>query len=297
MPRLRPACISFHASHLLMGLAPHSGKGPRYLAVLVALALAAICPAFTQDTPLTAQEIVQRSVEANARDWNAAPQYDNMETDREPNGGTRTVSTLMIEGSPYNRLMQINGEPLPPQQQAQEQQKLDAVIARRQQESAQERAARIAKYQKDRASDHALMDELTKAFNFTLTGEETLDGHDVYALKATPRPGYQPPSMATQVLTGMQGKLWIDKKTFQWVKVTAQVIHPVSIEGFLAQVEPGTRFELEKMPVGDEIWLPSHFSMTAHARVLFLFSHNASDNERYYDYHKAEPLQASGLSK
>lgn len=41
--------------------------------------------------------------------------------------------------------------------------------------------------------------------------------------------------------------------------VEATVIHPVSIEGFLAQVEPGTQFKLEKMPVADGIWLPKHF--------------------------------------
>jgi hypothetical protein len=43
----------------------------------------------------------------------------------------------------------------------------------------------------------------------------------------------------------MEGTLWIDKKTFQWVKVEATVIRPVSIAGFLAQVQTGRRFELE----------------------------------------------------
>jgi len=37
-------------------------------------------------------------------------------------------------------------------------------------------------------------------------------------LKATPRPGYEPPNNEAKVLTGMEGKLWIDEKTFQWVK-------------------------------------------------------------------------------
>jgi hypothetical protein len=62
--------------------------------------------------------------------------------------------------------------------------------------------------------------------------------YNVYVLRATPRKGYQPPNMQSQALLGMEGQLWIDKKTFQWVKVTARVIRPVSIEGILAQVEP-----------------------------------------------------------
>jgi hypothetical protein len=98
-----------------------------------------------------------------------------------------------------------------------------------------------------------------KAFNFTRLGETTMHGHQVYFLKASPRPGYQPPNMEAQALTGMQGKLWMDKETFQWVRVEAQVVRPVSIEGCLAQVEPGTRFELEKTAVAPPFGSPRTF--------------------------------------
>ncbi|MGA8310476.1 MAG: hypothetical protein WB755_10640, partial [Terriglobales bacterium] len=130
------------------------------------------------------------------------------------------------------------------------------------------------------------MEQLTKAFNFTLEGEQKLGPHEVYVLQATPRPGYLPPNREARVLTGMGGKLWIDKNTYQWVRVEAQVMHPVSIEGFLARVEPGTQFELEKMPVGDGIWLPKHFAMKAHAKVVFLFNHRTQEDDTYWGYQK-----------
>jgi hypothetical protein len=132
------------------------------------------------------------------------------------------------------------------------------------------------------------MGELVKAFDFKLLGEQKVDGRSVYVLQATPRRGYHPPTMETQVLTGMQGKLWIDKDTFQWVKVEAEVIHPVSIEGFLAKVERGTHFELEKAPVEDDVWLPKHFAMTSRAKVLFLFHHRGQEEESYSNYHKSQ---------
>jgi len=69
-------------------------------------------------------------------------------------------------------------------------------------------------------------------------------------------------------------------------------MRPVSIEGFLARVEPGTRFQLEKAPVTTDVWLPKHFSMRARAKVLFLFRHNGEENETYFNYHKAEPFSA-----
>jgi hypothetical protein len=146
----------------------------------------------------------------------------------------------------------------------------------------------------ERESDHLLMEELTKALDFKLVGEQKLGPYEVYVLKATPRPGYEPPNNETKVLTGMEGKLWIDEKTFQWVKVEATVIRPVSIEGFLAEVEPGTHFELEKTPVTDSIWLPKHFAMKSQAKVLFLFTRTSQADEVYYGYHKPTPITAIG---
>jgi hypothetical protein len=233
-----------------------------------------------------AYTIIQCSVQANNADWKAAPAYDYSERDQE-NGVTKTYDEMMILGSPYEHLVAVNGKALTTDEEEAEQSKLRAVTSQRRLESAGQRALRIAKYDKDRKRDHLLMDELAKAFDFRLLGQQKLGPYDLYVLKATPRADYKPPNMEAQVLTAMQGKLWIDEKTFQWVKVEAQVIHAVSIEGFLARVEPGTRFELEKMPVADGIWLPRHFAMKSRAKVLFLFTHNTQEDETYFDYHKA----------
>ena len=85
----------------------------------------------------------------------------------------------------------------------------------------------------------------------------------------------------------MEGTLWIDQSTFQWMKVEAHVMRPVTIEGFLAEVEPGTHFEFEKQPVIPDVWLATHFSMKARARVIHLFAHQEQEDDTYFDYHKA----------
>jgi hypothetical protein len=192
-----------------------------------------------------------------------------------------------FEGTPYQRLIAVNGKPLSAQQNAEEQKKQEQATAQRRSESSEDRQKRIEKYQKDRNRDNQMMDQLTKAFNFSLEGQRKVRGFTVWTLKATPKPGYNPPNMETQVLPGMEGELWIDQKTYNWVRVTAHVIHPVSIEGFLAQVQPGTRFELEKSPVGNGVWQPTHYSMRANAKVLHMFSHNSFDDETYFDYQPA----------
>ncbi len=242
--------------------------------------------------------IIERSVRANNLDWQRAPGYKYFETDRDAQGkGTKTYEVRMILGSPYQRLMAVNEQPLPPDEQQAEQGKMEAAIAARSKESPRQKAQRIAKYEKERKQDHLMMEQLTKAFDFKLQGTQKLGSYEVYWLKATPRPGYQPPNMQTKALTGMEGQLWVDSETYQWVRVEATVVHPVSIEGFLARVEPGTRFELENVPVGEDLWLPKHFAMKANAKVLLLFNHHEQEDQTFFDYRKDESsptLSSSG---
>ncbi|MGB8864986.1 MAG: hypothetical protein WCC71_12885, partial [Candidatus Sulfotelmatobacter sp.] len=65
--------------------------------------------------------------------------------------------------------------------------------------------------------------------------------------------------------------------------------------GFLAQVEPGTHFELQKMPVADGVWLPKHFAMRSQAKVLFFFTRKSQADETYYGYFKAAPIQTANV--
>jgi hypothetical protein len=233
-----------------------------------------------------AQTIVEKSVEANKKDFEAAPAYNHKELDRERRE-SKLYQITMIDGTPYQRLLAVNGKPLSKAQEADETKKQEQAAAQRKAETPQQRQDRIAKYQRDRTRDNNMINELSKAFTFSLVGTGRMRGFGVYELKAVPRQGYKPPNMDAQVLPGMEGRLWIERKTYQWVRVTAQVIHPVTIEGFLAQVEPGTRFELEKAPVGNGVWMPTHFEMQSHAKVLFLINRSSSANETYSDYKKA----------
>lgn len=244
-----------------------------------------------------ARAVIEHSVQVVTRDWQAAPEYECFERDFEPNGSSKTFEDLMIIGSPYQRLVAVSGDPLPQREQEEEQRKLDETIAQRQSDPEEARRQRIAKYERDRSRDFLFLRQLTKAFNFTLVGQRKLGDYWVYVLKAIPRRDYQPPNAEAQVLRGMRGTLWIDKKTYQWVRVEAHVTRPVWIEGFLAKVEPGTRFELDKMPVDDDIWLPKHYVMKARAKVLFLFSHKSAEDDIFYDYRKIAPTSRQNITK
>jgi len=231
-------------------------------------------------------EIIQRSVQANEADWKVQPEYNYCNEVRE-SGHTKMFDVLMIEGTPYHRLVAVDGKMPSPQQTAEQEKKLKQAIASRHNETPQQRANRIAEWQRSQERNHLMIEQLTKAFNFKLEATRELDGHHVYELTATPRPGYQPPNKETKALTGMEGKLWIDQKSSQWVRVQAEVVRPVSIEGFLARVERGTRFQLNQAPIEPDVWFPTYFSMKSRAKIFFLIPHNDEEEDRYFDYRKA----------
>jgi len=236
--------------------------------------------------------IIRRSAEVCERDWNAAPEFDNSERDRTKDGD-KTYAVTMLSGSPYERLIAVNGQNLNSAEQKEEQKKYDKAVAEREHESPNKRSRRIARYQAERRRDQTLLQQMTAAFDFRLVGKDTLNGYNVYVLKATPRPGYKPPDRDSRVLTGMEGTMWIDQNTFQWVKVEAHVIRPVRIEGFLAEVRPGTGFEFEKRPVAGDIWLASRFSMRSNAKVMLLIPHRGQEDDSYFDYHKTSEASAT----
>ena len=118
--------------------------------------------------------ILQNSVEANQRDWEAGPQFAYTEQDLDPRGTRKTYDVTNVLGTPYERLIAINGKPLSTSQEAEQRRKYDEMLSERKSESPEQRAQRIAKYDAARRRDHALLGELTKAFDFHLQGEHKL---------------------------------------------------------------------------------------------------------------------------
>ena len=254
------------------------------LSVAAAAATGMLCYAAAPNS----DEIIRNSVAATKADWAQASKYSYLERDVEDKrrnpAMSKTYRVLMIEGSPYNVVTALNGEPLSPDEKAAEERKLRKEIERRQKESERERERRVAKYEKEQNRDHRMLQEMVDAFEFKIAGEAQIDGHQCWVMDAEPKPGFEPSDHEGHVLKGMKGKLWIDKASNQWVKVHAEVVRPVNFYGFLAKVGPGTAFELEQEPVADGVWLPKAFNVRVRASALGFVNENSEQSETYLDY-------------
>jgi len=227
------------------------------------------------------QDIVDRAARTMQEDWSAAPGFAFIQRDLTTSKGITTRKThqvFMIDGSDYYMPAAIDDQPLPADRQKLELQALRNEVERRSRETPEQTQRRSEQYRKMREQNGVLIREFTQAFDFTFAGEETINGHASYVLGAKPKPGYRPPNRTAKILTGMQGRLWIDKETFHWVKAEATVLKSVSVFGLFARVSPGTKMELEMTPVTDSVWLISRFAVDLKVSILWWSSTKASES-------------------
>jgi hypothetical protein len=251
---------------------------PLRVIALPLLALSVCGPAAAQCTPENVGGIVQRGAVAMRSDWNTFPGYAFVERDSETSKGVTTVSTnrvFMIDGSDYYMPIAFNDKPYTADQLAREHEKLVQEVGLRSRETEKERQRRSERYWKERNQTGILLEQFVKAFDFRLAGEEVMGGHKACVLEARLKPDYQPPNREARILTGMQGRLWIDDHDFHWLKAEADVLKPVSILGVAVKVLPGTHMELQMTPLSPSVWLVSRFTVTVKASVLWVSAERA----------------------
>ncbi len=275
-------------------------SGPSLIgAIGLVLAMCVCHRAVAQCKPENAREIVQRGAIAIQSDWSAFPGFSFVERDSEETSkGTvvRTHQVFMIHGTDYYMLIAVDDQPCTAAQMAQEHEKLLREIDRRHRETDKESKNRAERYWKERNQTGRLLEEYTKAFDFNLVGEEALNGYAACVFDASPRRDYRPPNREAKILTGMQGRLWIDSHDFHWLKAEAEVIKPVSILGIAARVVRGTHIELAMAPVSPSLWLASRFAVSLKTSIFWISSQHASVTS-WSGYRPAEAALADELRK
>ncbi len=179
----------------------------------------------------------------------------------------KTFDVINLYGRPYRRLIEKNGMPLDPDQEAKEQHKIDRELVKRSKESEKARQSRLSKDAKELEDERSFRREIADAFLFSMAGSETIGGFDCYVIEAVPKPGFRPRTSDGKALPKLKGKLWISRADKRWIKVHAETIDTISIGWFLLRVAKGTHFDFETVRVGGEVWMPRHVNVRGEARL------------------------------
>jgi len=239
---------------------------------LVILACSATLVAQAQTARPDAREIARTSLAATERNWRTRIDYTYLERDETrrlgPDGRTQSrdvnvSSIVLVNGVPFEQLMEHNGKPPSAEERAKQAAKLDKL----KREPPEERDARL---RKEKLESAAVMRDVLQAFDYRLIGTEPLNGRPAYVLQATPRPGYHAESKYGKMIAKVEGKIWVDQQDLVWVKVEGSVMQPFSMGLFLARVLRGAQITMEQARMADGIWLPKQLEVRASAKVLFV---------------------------
>ena len=237
---------------------------------------------------LDAHQIVTQSIAATERSWQARDHYTFMERDQDrrldslgqlKSENVEVTRMILVNGIRFEQLMERNGQ-LP---SAEEQKKNDKDLEKLKHETSEEQTLRLRKTEENRS----FIRDLLEAFDFHLIGDDIVGGRPAYILQATPHPGYRPHGKYGKLFSKVEGKLWVDKQDFGWVKVDGEVTQSFSIGLLVARVQRGSHIIMEQTCVGDAVWVPKRLEMKASARILFLKSLDLERILTYTDYRPA----------
>jgi hypothetical protein len=86
-----------------------------------------------------------------------------------------------------------------------------------------------------------------------------------------PNPAFHPPTMLSEVLTGLQGRVWIDANSQRVTRIEGHVLKQVNFGfGMLAKLYPGGTLTLEQTPVGGGHWIYSNLEEHLTVRALMV---------------------------
>jgi DNA-binding transcriptional MerR regulator len=271
-----------------------------------AIILAASVPLFgqssgsTPDKPqnhvnvLDVSQIVRQSIAATERSWDARDHYlyTERDEDRRLDSDGRVKSEdvdvskiIFVNEAPFEQLVERNGRPPSPEEQRKQAEQVDKL----KRETPQERVARLRQQQENRS----FIREVPEGFDFQLVGEEVVNRRPAYVLRATPRAGYRARGTYGKLMSKVEGKLWVDKQDFGWVKVDGEVTQPFSMGLFLARVLRGSHITMEQTRFEDGVWMPNRIEMQASARILFVKSYGIN---RILAYSHYQPMERASLA-
>jgi hypothetical protein len=234
---------------------------------------------------LSTREIVSLSITATERSWQARDHLIYVERDEDRRldalGQVKSENVdvsrmILVNGARFEQLMEHNGQP----PSAMELRKNDENLEKLKHETPAEQTVRLRKDQENKS----FLRDVQEAFDFQLIGEEMVVGRLAYVLQATPHPGYHARGKYGKLFSKVEGKFWVDKQNFGWIKVDGQVTQSFSMGLLVARVQRGSHIVMDQTCVGDAVWLPKRLELRANARILFLKSLDMERILTYSDY-------------
>lgn len=203
--------------------------------------------------------------------------------------GDQTRDVIESKDGTVARLILRDGKPLTPEEDTAEHQRLNDLVAS---------PAEFLKHIRSEGSGKTMAEEMLRlmpnAMIYTYSptrppsdaehaGEVVIDYY--------PNPVWTPPSMTAEALTGLKGRIWMDGKTHQMLRMEAEIFKPVNFGwGMLAHLYPGGHLLLEQTDAGNGRWIYKRFTEQVSVRALMVKQMNVHAEVSASEFHAVGPM-------
>jgi hypothetical protein len=202
--------------------------------------------------------------------------------------GDTTREVLVSRDGNVARLIEKDGQPLTPEEDADERARLTDEMG-----SPDEFMKHHRRDQEMRDSVVKVVGLMPQAMLYSFApGQPQLKGSEgLVVLDFHPNPDFHPPTMFAECLTGLEGRVWIDPQTHYLTRIEARVLKPVNMGfGILAKIFPGGTLALDQVNLGGEQWVYSHLDEHLTARVLMVKNYPEDNVITSWDFHAMPAL-------
>lgn len=183
--------------------------------------------------------------------------------------GDTTRETIETPQGSVARLIERNGAPLAADEDAAERQRLEDVLAE---------PDEFLRHHKHDQSTHDYAIQLVKLmptamiFSYAPGQPQPANAEaKQVVLDFHPDPNFHPPTMVSNLLTGLEGRLWIDATTKHVTRAEGHILHPVNFAfGIVARIYPGGSIEFEQADAGAGHWVYSHVTERLTVREMMV---------------------------
>jgi hypothetical protein len=180
---------------------------------------------------------------------------------RSPTGTLREEQVETVDG-PIKRLTFKDNRPLSAEDQQQEQNRLQELVA-----SPAEQARHLKQYDEDEERIGRILALLPDAFVYEYDGEE----NGTYRLRFRSNSNYTARTIEARIFHAMSGRLWVDARCKRLVRLEGRVEENVDFGfGILGRLYQGGWFRLERVQVSATDWKTASLEVHMNIRALLV---------------------------
>ena len=280
-PYLTPSAVLF-ARKLVPNLKPMPDARivPFVLLLLLGPAIAAARAqksALAIEAQTRPQQLVREVVE-NGRRLKDNPGYWSYREIVRKDGRLETHQVCQTNAGTIDRLVAINSQPLPPEQQRREDAGIQMLLA-----NPAEIRREKQKQREDTAKQYRMFATFPDAFRYRYAGTEGR----LIKLEFEPNPQFAPSTRQEEVFHHLEGTMWIDPEQKQLARIDGELTSEVKFAGgLLGRLDQGGVFSVRFRQVDSGQWLMAALQVNMSGKALLFKTISVQEEREFEDYRR-----------